>query len=175
MKTLQSDKKISVIATDAILVSVALILSFIEAIIPLNFVSLPGFRLGLCNIAITVATFRLSPFHASIVSFVRIIIVFLLFGNPTSLLFSVCGSVLVLIALFILRAHCSRLSFVGISLICATMHNFGQFTAALFLIGRAVISCLPFLLFASLIFGTLNGIILNFLPDKIYNFKSRRM
>lgn len=168
-KTLSSDKKISAIAADAVLVCVALVLSYIEAVLPLDVIPLPGFRLGLANIAITVAAFRNSPLHAAVVSLARIILVFLLFGSPTSLAFSLCGSALVIAALFILRDHSSRLSFIGISLICAALHNCGQLIAALLLVGRAVLAYIPFLFIASLIFGSLNGIVLNLIPTKIYN------
>lgn len=174
MKTLSSDKRIRIVAIDALLTTAALMLSFIEAIIPLDFLPLPGFRIGLANIAITVAAFSLSPVHAAIVSLLRVIIVFLLFGNPTSFIFSLAGGVLVIIALFVLKNNSAHLSFVGISVICATLHNFGQFVAAWFLVGRAVMSYLPFLLLASLVFGTLNGITLNLLPEKIYNFSHER-
>ena len=156
------------------LTTAALMLSFIEVIIPLDFLPLPGFRIGLANIAVTVAAYALSPVHAAVVSLLRMIIVFLLFGSPTSFIFSLCGGALVMIALFILKDHSSRLSFIGISVICATLHNLGQFTAAWFLVGSAVAAYLPFLSLASLVFGTLNGIILNLLPDKIYNFSGER-
>ena len=174
MKTLSSDKKVTALAADAVLVCVALVLSYIEAVLPLDFIPLPGFRLGLANIAITIAAFRNSPAHAAVVSLARILLVFLLFGNPTSLVFSLCGSALVIIALFVLRKYTFGMSFIGISLICAALHNCGQLIAALFLVGRAVISYAPFLCLASLIFGTLNGIILNLIPDKIYNHKTER-
>ena len=173
-KTLSSDKRIRIVAVDALLTTAALTLSFIEAIIPLDILPLPGFRIGLANIAITVAAFALSPLHAAVVSLIRIIIVFLLFGNPTSFIFSLSGGILVIIALFILKNHSSRLSFIGVSVICATVHNLGQFIAAWFLVGSAVMSYLPFLSLASLVFGTLNGIILNLLPRKLYNFSSER-
>lgn len=174
MKTLSSDKKVTRLASDAVLVCAALVLSYIEAVLPLDFIPLPGFRLGLANIAITVAAFRNSPTDAAVVSLARILLVFLLFGSPTSFIFSLCGSALVIITLFILRSHPSRLSFVGISLICALLHNCGQLIAALLLVGPAVKSYVPFLCLASLIFGTLNGIVLNLIPDKIYNKKTER-
>lgn len=167
MKTLSSDKKISLLASDAILLSAALILSYIEAVLPVLSVPFPGFKLGLCNIAITAAAYRNSPVHAAVISLARVLISFLLFGNPTSLMFSLFGSFLVIIALSLLtKTH--AFSFIGISVICAFLHNAGQLCAGCLLTGKAVLSYIPFLCLASLIFGTLNGVILNILPDNIF-------
>ena len=171
MKILSSDRKIGTLAYLSILVGAALLLSYIEAVIPLDFLPLPGFRIGLSNIALTVAAFALSPWCAAAVSLARIILVFLLFGNPTSLLFSLFGSSLVIVMLAVLRNHSHKLSFVGISILCATVHNCGQLIAALLLVGTAVLSYIPFLMLASLLFGSLNGIILNLLPYKIFQLR----
>ncbi len=168
MRILSYDKKVVRLASNAVLLGIALALSYLEAILPLRFIPLPGFKLGLANIAITVAAFRHSPVDAAIVSLARVLIMFLLFANTTSFIFSMCGSVLVIAALFILRAHHGGFSFIGVSLICALAHNAGQLIAALALVGRAAVSYIPFLILASLVFGVLNGVILNLLPNKIY-------
>lgn len=170
MKTLSSDKKIARIAVDASLAGVALLLSMVEALFPIAALPLPGFKLGLANIAITVAAFRYSYVDAAAVSLVRVIITFLLFGSPTSLLFSLMGGTLVIITLLLIRkTKLSRqLSFVGVSLLCALAHNAGQLIASTWLVGSAVLSYIPALSAASLIYGTINGIILCLLPNKIY-------
>ncbi len=173
MKTLQSDKKISVIATDALLLCAALVLSYVEAVLPLDFIALPGFKPGLANIVITVAAFRFSALHAAVISLARVSIVFLLFGNPISFLFSLFGAVLVIVCLLVLTKHCSALSFVGVSLICASAHNLGQFVASLLLVGPSVTAYLPILLIGAMIFGGINGTVLCLLPDKIYNFSQK--
>lgn len=168
MRILSSDKKVARIASGAALLGIALTLSYLEAVLPLRFIPLPGFKPGLANIAITVAAFRHSPADAAAISLARTVIMFLLFANPASFIFSLCGSLLVIAALFVLHAHHGRFSFIGISLICALAHNAGQLTAATALVGRAAVSYIPFLILASLVFGVLNGVILNLLPNKIY-------
>jgi len=164
---LSSDKKVSALVTDALLLGIALALSYLEAVVPMTFLPLPGFRIGLANIAITVAAFRFGPFHALGVSLARILLVFFLFGSPTSLLFSLCGSALVLAALFVFTRRSFGFSFLGISVACAFLHNLGQLVASVVLVGKASLSYFPFLCVASLLFGSLNGVILNLLPPKI--------
>lgn len=166
--TLSSDKKISSLAADAVLLCVALALSYAESLLPLGAIPLPGFKPGLSNIAVTVAAFRSSPTHAAAVSTARVAVMFLMFGNATSSLFSLCGSLLVIAALFVLRNHHGGLSFIGIALICALAHNAGQLAASFALVGSSVLAYAPFLALASLIFGSVSGVILNVLPEKIY-------
>ena len=67
---------------------------------------------------------------AAAVSFCRILISFLLFGNVTSLLFSLFGSALSHLTLAVLKKHNLGLSFIGISVLCALSHNAGQLAAA---------------------------------------------
>ena len=174
MKTLSSDKRVVLLVSDSVLLCSALILSYVEAVIPLDIIPLPAFRIGLANIPIIVAVFALSPVHAALISFARLVLTFLLFGNPVSLLLSACGSVCVILIVSLFYRHSSHISFIGISVLSALAHNAGQFIASLFLVGGAVISYIPFLLTASLIFGSLNGIILNLLPSKIFNIYCER-
>ena len=174
MPILSSDRRTTHLAADAAFTGAALLLSFVEAVIPLGVLPLPGFKLGLCNLAITAAAFRYSVKDAAAVSLCRILLNFLLFGSPTSLIFSLTGGLLVLFALNLLTRPglAPRFSFLGISVLCAMMHNAGQLAAARILLGPAVGSYLPALAFASLLFGGLNGVILNRLPDRIYQPES---
>lgn len=171
MKILSSDNRVRRIAENAALVGAAMMLSFIEAVIPIAALPLPGFKIGLSNIAMTVAAYRYSVKDAASVSLCRIILTFFLFGNPTSLIFSVSGAVLSLTSLAFTKtlSISSRFSFIGVSVICALAHNAGQLIASLMLIGSASLGYMLPLISASAVYGTLNGVILNLIPDKIYN------
>lgn len=160
-------------AENAVLVAASMILSFIESVIPIAALPIPGFKLGLPNIALTVAAYRYSVKDAVLISLCRIILTFFLFGNPTSFIFSIFGSVLSLTALALTknRAFSEHFSFIGVSVICALAHNSGQLIASLLLIGDAAFGYTLPLVAASAVYGTLNGVILNLIPDKIYNKK----
>lgn len=153
---------------DAMLLGIALLLSYLESILPLNlWIPLPGFKLGLPNILITAAFVTLSPRDAACVSLCRILLMGLLFGNAVSLLFSLCGGLLAYAGLWLLaRIGQRHFSMIGVSVGCAALHNVGQMLAAGALFGIGVVrSYLPWLLLASLIFGTVTGILLQiFLP-----------
>ena len=79
------------LVTMAISVSLALILSFIESQIP-AFVAVPGVKLGLANIAVVFALYKLGEGEAAIISAIRVILLAILFGSFTSFLFSLSGA-----------------------------------------------------------------------------------
>lgn len=170
MKTLSSDKRVSRLAADAVLLGAALLFTFVEAILPVGLIPLPGFKLGLANLAVTAAAYRCSIGDAATVSAARILITFLLFGNPVSLLFSLAGGLLVLLVLSVLTRPtvAPRFSFWGVSLCSAAAHNLGQLAAATALFGSAVLSYAPVLAAAALLCGTLTGWIMNLLPESLW-------
>ncbi len=146
---------------DAMLLCVALMLSYIESMLP-TLLPLPGFRLGLANFAVTVAFCLYTPIDAAIISFMRISIMGILFGSVTSLWFSFLGGLLAFFMLLLLSKAGNRMSFVGVSVLCAVAHNIGQLTAAAVLFGSSVIlSYLPYLLFAAAVFGSVVGVLLD--------------
>ena len=162
------------VASDAVMLVLALVFSYIEAILPLELLfPLPGFKLGLANIVITVLVWRISLVDAAIVSALRVLIMGLLFGTPVSMMFSFGGALLSFAALALLRGVGGQLfSFVGISVLSAAAHNLGQLICAGVLFGAAaILSYLPFLLIASAVFGTVSGLLLNVLLPQLEKIK----
>lgn len=159
---------------DAMMLGVSMLLSYLEVILPLSaLVPLPGFKLGLCNIVITLAFVTVSPLDAAVISFCRICLMGMLFGNISGFIFSLCGGALSYIGLW-LFAKLGRkfFSMIGISVGCAALHNMGQLIAASFLFGSEVIlGYLPILLVASLIFGTVTGILLELILPRFLKIK----
>ena len=74
--------------------SLALILAYVEALMPPLYAAVPGIKLGLPNIVIIFILYNFGLPSASIVSFIRIILVSLLFGNVMSFTYSVAGAFL---------------------------------------------------------------------------------
>jgi len=166
MRTLSSDDRIRRLALDAALLGLTLILSFVEALVPLTaWIPLPGFKPGLSNLGILAAAYLCSVPDCAAVSAGKVIITALLFGSAPSFLFSASGALAVILLLALIRhlpfsGKC--FSFVGISVLCAVFHNLGQLTAAMIVMnGTAVFSYAPALLAASCLYGTVNGLILN--------------
>ncbi len=152
------------------LLVLCLMLSYLEAILPLDaWIPLPGFKLGLCNILITLVFVALSPIDAAVISLSRILLMGLLFGNMASFTFSLCGGILSYLGLWIFaRAGKKLFSMVGVSVGCAALHNIGQLIAAMFWFSADTVwGYLPFLLIAALIFGSLTGSLLVLLLPRI--------
>lgn len=163
---------------DALLLGVSLLLSYLEAILPLTvWLPLPGFKLGLCNIIITLVFVAISPYDSAIISLSRIVIMGILFGNASSLFFSLCGGILSYMGLWLLtRLAGNAFSMIGVSVGCAALHNTGQLLAASILFGTEVIlGYLPVLLIAAIIFGTLTGILLQIVLPRFKNLFSKKL
>lgn len=146
-------KKTKKIALLGLTVSLAMIMSYIEVLFPLNF-AVPGIKMGLANIVIVFVLYRMSLKDACIVSLIRVFLVALLFGNTMSLAYSLAGAVLSL-ALMALLKKTEKFSVVGVSISGSVMHNAGQILMAVILMGTAQIAYyLPVLI----ITGTLTGV-----------------
>lgn len=147
-----------------------LMLSYIEGLIPLNMIlPIPGFKLGLANIAVLFAFFTFGFSCAAFVSLCRITLSALLFGTVNSFLFSISGGLLTLVALLLYKQLLHRFNgIIGLSVLCAAMHNIGQCLACAALFSYQVLTFyLPYLLLISLVTGSLTGI----LASKYSSFK----
>ena len=76
----------------AMLTAVAMILSYVESLLPS--VGIPGVKMGLANIAVIFALFRFGWKEAAALSLVRVVLVSLLFGSVGAMLYSLAGAVL---------------------------------------------------------------------------------
>ena len=165
------------VAIDAMLCAFAMMLSYLEVLLPLaSWIPLPGFRLGLANVAVLVVFCLFSPVDAAIVSAVRILLMGLLFGSATSLYFSAMGGVFAFLMLVLMSWIGKKCSFLGVSVLSAAAHNTGQIIAAVSLFGTSLLtSYLPALLFASVIFGGIVGMLLNlFVPRLLWHTEKLR-
>ena len=138
----------------ASITAVAMILSYIESLIP-AFVAVPGVKVGLSNIATVFALYTLGAPSAICVSLVRIALSALLFGNFVSLLYSLGGAALALIAMVALR-RLGTFSSIGVSTAGAVMHNAGQIAVACLIMENAAISLY---IVPLTVFGTVSGVV----------------
>ena len=134
--------------------AVALILAYVEVLLPPLFTAVPGIKLGLPNIAIIFVLYRYGVRHAAAVSFVRMAVVAMLFGNPMTFVYSLAGAVLSLLVMALLR-RLDFLSVVGVSVAGGVFHNVGQILMAMLLLGTAE---LGYYLIVLAITGTVSGI-----------------
>ena len=150
----------------ALTVSFALILSFIESRIP-AFVAIPGIKVGLANIAVIFVLYKFGIKEAITVSLIRVLLVSTLFGNPISLIYSVCGAALSLGVMILLKKF-TPLTTVTVSVCGGVMHNIGQIATASFMLGTNVVTYyLPFLLLSGTIAGVVVGVAAGVLVNRI--------
>lgn len=145
---------------DAMLLSAALLLSYIEHLL-VPYLFLPGVHLGLANVGIMYAFFRIGRLDALCVSLLRVCLMAMLFGSLSSFLFSLFGAVLSYLAILLLSLLGARVSRIGISVASAALHGTGQILAAAILYGTfGVFGYLPLLLVLSLPLGIATGSLL---------------
>lgn len=120
------------VALLGVLTSVALVLSYIEAILPPIWSAVPGIKMGFPNIVIIFILYRFGVKEAAIVSFIRIFIVALLFGNVMTLAYSCAGAFLSIVLMAIFK-KINAFSVVGTSIVGGVAHNLGQILVAIFL------------------------------------------
>lgn len=157
------------ISADAVLLALAVALSYIEFLfssaLPLL---VPGIRFGFANLAVMIAFYRVGKADAALISLSRTVISFLLFGSAVSFFFSLCGALLsYLFLLFSAAVPKEKLGYIGISCGCAALHITGQFTAAVLLLSASVISLAPVCLLLSVPVGALNGFLMIMIDKKV--------
>lgn len=162
-KTTLDTKKMVTISS---LVAVAMILSYIESLVP-AFVAVPGVKMGLSNIATVFALYTLGWPYAICVSVVRVFLSALLFGNFVSLIYSISGAALALLAMILLK-KVNTFSSIGVSVAGGVFHNAGQIIAACIVMKNAAISLyiIP-LIISGTISGVLIGIAAGVLVERI--------
>ncbi len=146
------------LTTLALSIAVAMILSYLESLIPLS-IAVPGVKLGFANIAVIFVLYRFGAKEAVIVSVLRILWLALLFGNGMTLLYSLCGAALSLGGMVLLKKF-DRFSEVGVSITGGVLHNAGQITVAAILMDTAqIVYYLPVLVISGVVAGVVIGVI----------------
>lgn len=146
------------IVQGAVLISLALALSYVERFIPLQLlIPLPGVKLGLANIVTLIALYLLGSKSAFAILIVRCVLGSVFGGGITGLLFSLTGGILSM-SVMVLCKKVSFLSVYGISILGAAAHNIGQILAAMVLMNSVYIGMyLSYLLVVALLTGFATG------------------
>lgn len=138
----------------ALLIALALALSYTERFIPLQLViPLPGIKLGLANIVTLVALNLLGWTDTLWIVLLRCIMGAVFGGGISGLLFSLTGGLLSL-GIMTLTGRVTCFSLYGISILGAAAHNIGQICAAMMLMQTLYIGVyLSYLLIVAIFTG----------------------
>lgn len=146
------------IVLSAVLICLALALSYTERFIPLQLlIPLPGVKLGLANVVTLIALYLLGGKSAFTVLILRCFLGAVFGGGITGLLFSLTGGILAM-SVMTLCKNIPFLSVYGVSILGAAAHNIGQILAAMVLMNSLYIGIyLAYLLMVALFTGFTTG------------------
>ena len=147
----------SAIAKLGLLTAVALVLGYVEHLLPIT--GIPGVKLGLANTVLLYALYLLDIPSAILLMILKVGLSGLLFGGIAAMLYSFAGGVVSLIVMILAR-RMKSLSVVGVSVLGAAAHNVAQLAVACFVVEtRAILAYLPVLLLSAAITGLLTGLV----------------
>lgn len=162
------------IAFTGLCTALALVLAYVEVLLPPLFPALPGVKMGLPNIILIFLLYRAGAKTAMLVSLMRIVLVTVLFGNWMAFLYSLAGGVLSLVLMILLRRW-DVLSTIGVSIVGGVTHNVGQILMAILLLNTVQIGYYLVVLtvtgaLAGVLIGVCGSLLIKKIPDKLLFF-----
>ena len=152
------------------LIALAFVLSFVETLIPIS-LGVPGVKLGLANLIIVIALYKMRLSEVFLLSIVRILLSGFLFGNYFSILYSLAGGLLSLAVMALLKKT-GDFSVMGISMAGGVFHNVGQLVVAMMVVETFSVGYyLPVLLVAGLVTGFLIGVAAGEMLKRLVNIQ----
>lgn len=143
------------------LLSIMIILSLIESVIPFVNGAIPGVKLGLANIIVLFVLYKYSFKDAFMLSILRVLLMGILRTGLFSVTFllSFTGAFISVIMMYLFKKT-NLFSIVGVSVIGALFHTIGQILMASFIIQTsAVLSYIPYIILFSIPTGIIIGIV----------------
>ncbi|MBQ2641113.1 MAG: Gx transporter family protein, partial [Lachnospiraceae bacterium] len=154
------------VATAGLLASLALILSYVEALVPFN-AGVPGVKLGLANLVPLIVLYRLDARYAAAVNLIRVALAGLLFTGAFAALYSLAGCIVSFLVMWICKKT-GLFSEVAVSVAGGVLHNVGQIAMACILLETDVIRYyLPFLVLSGTLAGIVIGVLAGILVKRI--------
>lgn len=148
--------------------ALALILSYVETLIPVQF-GIPGIKLGLANLVVVIVLCKTDWKEALLLSVSRVLLAGFIFGSLFSIIYSLAGGVLSLLVMAVL-VRSERFGTVGVSMAGGVAHNIGQLAMAMIAVSTYQVSYyLPVLLIAGLVTGAVIGLAADAILKRIRN------
>lgn len=148
--------------------ALALILSYVETLIPVQF-GIPGIKLGLANLVVVIVLYKTDWKEALLLSVSRVLLAGFIFGSLFSIIYSLAGGVLSLLVMAVL-VRSERFGTVGVSMAGGVAHNIGQLATAMIAVSTYQVGYyLPVLLIAGLATGAVIGLTADAVLKRIRN------
>lgn len=154
------------VAYFGVFTALALIFSYVESLIPIQ-IGIPGVKLGLANLIIVIALYKLGLGQTYLLSVTRVVLSGFIFGNLFAILYSLAGGLLSLTVMAVLK-KAGGFSVLGVSVAGGVAHNIGQLAVAAVVVETfSVVYYIPVLLVAGVVTGLLIGIAANEMLKRI--------
>ena len=129
--------------------------------------AVPGMKLGLTNLVVIFALYRMGLRDAAAISLVRVALVSMTFGSAYSFAYSLAGAALSLAVMAVLQ-RTGRFSILGVSVAGGVCHNLAQILVAMAVLGSGHIAWyLPALLVSGVLAGAAVGAAGGILTERI--------
>lgn len=166
------NKKTLYISEIGLLSAFAIILSYVETLIPIP-IAVPGVKLGLANFLVLLCLYIYGIKEAIIVNLIRIFVIGCMFGNLFSILFSIAGAGISLMVMVMVKKT-NLFSMTGVSVAGGVSHNMAQILIAAWLVNSTqIVFYLPVLVVCGIVtgavIGILAGVIVKHIPGKQIN------
>lgn len=146
------------VAIAAMMVALAMMFSYIEVLIPIS-VGVPGVKPGLANMVVLLGVYVMPAGDVLVVLLSRILLSGFLFGNLSSVLYSLAAG-LVSFTVMLLLSRARHLSIIGVSAFSGVCHNLTQLLVAMIIVNnKTLLYYTPVLLIFGAGFGTLVGVV----------------
>ena len=159
------------VALSALFASLALIFSYVEAILPAS-PGIPGIKLGIAHLVVIIAMYRLDSRYALTINLIRIFLAGFMFSGLYGAIYSLCGCILSFTVMCLLKKS-DAFSVVGVSMGGGVAHNIGQLCIAAILVSSLqIFYYLPVLIISGTVSGILIGwlgwILLEHIPKRLF-------
>ncbi len=146
------------VALSGLLVSVMLVLGYIESLIPLG-AAVPGIKIGLANSVLLYAIYVLGARRAFVLMIVKVLLSGLTFGGVNAMMYSLAGGVLSMAAMLLVR-RIPGTGILGVSVSGAAMHNVGQVAMAMLILHTPkLVYYMAVLVAIGVVTGVLTGVV----------------
>ena len=163
---LKNDKMIRKMVLVGVLSALAIVLGYLEQMIPLP-VSFPGVKLGLSNICVIVALYIMEWKRAFMISVIKSFVCGILFWGIGGAVYGVTGAVLSFVVMAVMKKY-NLLGIPGVSIAGAVFHNLGQLIALFVMSGSfSFVYYMCVLGIAAVITGAVTGMISVVIIDRI--------
>ena len=167
------------VALGGLLVAMMLILGYVETLLQgLVPTGIPGIKLGISNGVLLFALYMMDVRSALIMMVLKVGLSGLLFGNPMTMLFALCGGALSLAGMIPLSRE-KGINIITVSMVGAVLHNVGQIIAAAFVMSEVspaiLLRYLAVLMAVALVTGAATGILAREVINRLGHVVKKRI